>query len=117
MNEPLPARGGEGQAKSAPLENPLPTSAPSAPSVVASLAVISRQLLVKARSALQTRKRKKLNKIMAMFEKQTKITNDEVEKLLHVSDATATRYLSILQKENKIKQEGKTGQAVSYTRI
>ena len=30
---------------------------------------------------------------------KNKITNDEVEKLLHVSDATATRYLSALEKE------------------
>jgi len=46
-----------------------------------------------------------------------KITNDEVEKLLHVSDATATRYLSALEKEGKIQQVGKTGKAVEYTRI
>ena len=42
---------------------------------------------------------------------------NEVEKFLHVSDATATRYLSQLEKENKIKQVGKTGKAVSYSRI
>src|SRR3989344_2784348 len=49
--------------------------------------------------------------------KQSKITNDEVEKFLHVSDATATRYLSILEKEGRIKQNGKTGHMVSYSRI
>src|SRR3989338_7149475 len=59
-------------------------------------------------------KRKKLDRIMNLFLKQSKITNDEVEKFLHVSDATATRYLSILEKEGKIKQNGKTGHAVSY---
>ena len=42
------------------------------------------------------------------------IGDDEVEKLLHVSDATATRYLSELEKEGKIKQVGKTGKAVTY---
>jgi predicted HTH transcriptional regulator len=52
-----------------------------------------------------------------MFAKQTKISNDEVEKFLHVSDATAERYLNILEKENKIKQIGKTGKAVSYSKI
>jgi len=46
-----------------------------------------------------------------------KITNDEVEKFLHVSDATATRYLSQLEKERKIKQNGKTGRGVSYSKI
>jgi len=76
-----------------------------------------RDLLVKARNAIQFRKRKKLDNIMNLFLKQSKITNDEVEKLLHVSDATATRYLSELEKEGKIKQSGKTGKGVSYSRI
>jgi len=75
------------------------------------------ELLVKARSAIQTRKRKKLDKVMTMFVKKDKITNDEVEKLLHVSDSTATRYLSQLEKEGKIKQNGKTGKGVFYTKI
>jgi len=74
-------------------------------------------LLAKARKAIQFRKRKKLEKIMGMFLKQSSITNDAVEKLLHVSDATATRYLEQLEKEGKVKQEGKTGKSVSYSRI
>jgi len=78
---------------------------------------IARQLLISARNAIQFRKRKKLEKVMSLFLKQSKITNDEVEKFLHVSDATATRYLSILEKEGKIKQNGKTGHMVSYSRI
>ena len=75
------------------------------------------ELLNKAKLAIQFRKRKKLDKVMTMFAKQTKISNDEVEKFLHFSDATAERYLNILEKENKIKQVGKTGHAVSYTKI
>jgi predicted HTH transcriptional regulator len=75
------------------------------------------ELLSKARNAIQTRKRKKLEKIMTLFAKQTNITNNEVEKLLHISDATVTRYLTILKKENKIKQNGKTGKSVSYSKI
>ena len=75
------------------------------------------ELLAKAKNAIQFRKRKKLDKVMALFLKQSKITNDDVEKFLHISDATATRYLSQLEKENKIKQVGKTGHAVSYSRI
>lgn len=76
----------------------------------------ARELLIKARNAIQSRKRKKLNKVMTLFAKQTKITNDEIEKFLHVSDATATRYLSQLEKEGKIKQTGKTGRSVFYTK-
>ena len=75
-----------------------------------------RRLLIKAQESIQFRKGKKLNKIMSMFDTKSKITNDEVEKLLHVSDATATRYLTILKQENKIKQEGKTGKAVFYSK-
>jgi len=78
---------------------------------------LARELLVKARNMIQFRKRKKLDKIMTLFAKQTKITNDEVEKFLHVSDATATRYLSQLEKEGKIKQSGKTGKSVFYSKI
>ena len=66
---------------------------------------------------MQFRKRKKLDRVMSLFLKQSKITNDEVEKFLHVSDATATRYLSILEKEGKIKQIGKTGKAVVYIKV
>jgi len=54
---------------------------------------------------------------MLALNSKNKITNDEVEKLLHVSDATATRYLSALEKENKIKQVGKTGTGVAYSKI
>ena len=73
--------------------------------------------LTKAQLTIQEKKRKKLEKIIEALNTKGRITNDEVEKLLHVSDATATRYLSILEKEGKIKQEGRTGQSVSYSRI
>ncbi len=51
---------------------------------------------------------------MSLFLKQPQVTNDEVEKLLHISDATATRYLELLEKEGKVKQVGRTGKGVSY---
>jgi len=100
----------------------VPTPAPQPPqqaavSASASPAHASRDLLVKARATIQDRKHKKLEKIMEALTAKGKITNDEVEKLLHVSDATATRYLSALEKEGKIQQVGKTGKAVEYTRI
>lgn len=73
--------------------------------------------LAKAREAIQFRKRRKLEKIISLFLKHATITNDEVEKLLHVSDATATRYLEQLEKEGKVKQSGRTGTGVSYSRM
>jgi len=75
------------------------------------------ELLNKAKFAIQFKKRKKLDRIMNLFSTKSKITNDEVEKFLHISDATATRYLSQLEKENKIKQTGKTGHSVFYSKI
>jgi len=73
-------------------------------------------LLTKAHLVTQLRKQKKLIKVMGLFATKKSITNDDVEKLLHVSDATALRYLTQLKKENKIIQIGKTGQGVSYTK-
>ena len=78
---------------------------------------LGREVLVKAREVIQNKKRKKLDSILTLLTKQTKITNDEVEKFLHVSDATATRYLEQLEKDGKIKQSGRTGQSVSYSKI
>jgi len=51
---------------------------------------------------------------MELFAKQTEITNDEVEKHLHVSDATATQYLAELEKRGEIRQVGTTGRGVKY---
>ena len=75
-----------------------------------------KELLDKEHIAIENKRRKKLDSIMNLLAKQENITNDEVEKFLHVSNATATRYLSILKKENKIMQNGKTGKSVFYTK-
>jgi len=73
--------------------------------------------LALAQQTIQNKKRAKLDKIITLFDTKPKITNDQVEHLLHVSDATATRYLDILEKEAEIKQVGKTGRAVWYSKI
>ncbi|MDO8517979.1 MAG: DeoR family transcriptional regulator [bacterium] len=69
---------------------------------------------VKARAAIQSKKRKKLDLILEEVGKKGSISNNEVEKLLGVSDATASRYLATLQKEGKLKRLGSTGKAVRY---
>jgi len=71
-------------------------------------------LLAQAREKLQFRKRKKLDRILVEITRKGKITNDEVEKLLHISDKTAERYLLQLVKESKIKTNGKKGKAILY---
>ena len=105
-NEPLPP-------ESEPIETapePPQTAAPAQTGILHT----ARDLLTKARVSIQDRKRKKRDRIMQALATKTKITNDEVEKLLHVSDATATRYLTALEKEGRIIQVGKKGKGVLY---
>ncbi len=65
-------------------------------------------------SSQQKKKQENKEKIMDELQNKQKITNNDIEKLLNVSDATATRYLNELEKENKIEQIGKIGRAVYY---
>jgi len=53
-------------------------------------------------------------KILEFLRENEKIANNDIEKLLGVSDATATRYMNELEKERKVRQIGKTGNAVYY---
>lgn len=62
-------------------------------------------------------KNKNLEKIRGVFSRQNRVANDDIEKLLGVSDATATRYLDDLEKEGFIRQVGKTGQHVYYEKL
>jgi len=54
------------------------------------------------------------NNILAFMRENGKVANNDIEKLLGVSDATATRYMDELEKEQKVRQIGKTGNAVYY---
>ena len=56
----------------------------------------------------------KLEQLITQKTSSDKITNDEVQKLLNVSDATAERYLNELEKQGKISQIGGTGYQVYY---
>ena len=97
----------------APIFSPAPT--PAEP--VSPKPNLARQLIAKAREAIQNRKRKKIDRILDLFAKRINITNNQVADFLHISDATATRYLQILENENRIKQVGKTGKGVKYEKI
>ncbi len=61
------------------------------------------------------KKEERKQKILEFFEQKPEITNNDIEELLGVSDATATNYLDELQKEGKITQNGNTGRGVFYT--
>jgi predicted HTH transcriptional regulator len=52
--------------------------------------------------------------IIELFDSKGKITNDNVQELFRISDATATNYLQELEDEGKIKQIGETGKHVYY---
>jgi len=54
-------------------------------------------------------------KILAFVQERGKIQNNDVEKLVGVSNATAERYLDELEKEGKLTQHGTIGQGVFYT--
>lgn len=77
---------------------------------------IVQELLIKARAAIQARRQQKMEKIVAHVNEKGKIANDEVEKLLRVSDSTATRYLLTLAKDGRLKRVGSRGRAVFYAK-
>ncbi|MFA5877379.1 MAG: DUF977 family protein [Candidatus Paceibacterota bacterium] len=61
------------------------------------------------------RKTKNKEKILEYIQTHGKIQNNDVEKLVGVSNATAERYLNELEKEGKITQHGTIGKSVFYT--
>ena len=54
-------------------------------------------------------------KIVQLLKTEERVVNDDVEQLLGVSHATASRYLSELEEEGRITQEGEEGVGVFYT--
>ena len=64
---------------------------------------------------LSKRKAENKKKIKEFLQENEKIQNNDVEKLVGVSHATAERYLDELEKEGRITQHGKIGQSVFYT--
>ena len=59
-------------------------------------------------------RRRNLEKILFLTQKQSRLTNDEVQRLLSVSDAAATRYLQILESTGRLVQMGERGQQIYY---
>jgi len=112
VSEKLKSEKISGRQETAPVE-PEVESIPETPvSVADDLA-----LLIRARAKIQERKRKKMDKIMALFEAKQRITNKDIRKLLHARKRTATNYLNILEQERRIIQVGKKGRGVRYGRI
>jgi len=59
-------------------------------------------------------KHEALDRVYREVREKGTITNDEVEALLGVSDATAERYLEEIERAGGIEQVGRTGKTVSY---
>jgi hypothetical protein len=76
----------------------------------------SKENLILAQKAVKAKMMKKVYRIMDLFKRKKSIKNDDVEKFLHTSDETATRYLNILTKEGKIKRQGNP-HSPHYTKV
>lgn len=62
-------------------------------------------------------KEENLTRIRTLLAEKGRLTNDEVERLLGVSDATAERYLDELEKNGVVRQVGATGKHTYYEKI
>jgi len=78
---------------------------------------LAKKRLAFVKTTAEQGKKENLEKMREFFNKQGRVANNDVEKLLGVSDATATRYLDELEKEGFVRQVGKTGKHVYYEKI
>jgi hypothetical protein len=99
------------QSPVAPSQMPEQAEAQVEPPISAPVSSLT-GLLQKALAKIQFRKRKKLDKILELARQKGKITNDDVQKLLGTSDATATRYLAQLVREARLRRSGNTAGVV-----
>lgn len=92
-----------------PAPQPLPPTNPTA-------TITIKDRLYAALEKVQFRKRARLEKILVLAKAKRSIKNDDVEKLLRVSDSTAQRYLNQLVLEGKLKRSGPPQNAI-YERV
>lgn len=59
-------------------------------------------------------KQNRKERIITFLKEKGTITNNDVEKLLGIADATATKYLQELEREDRIEQIGTHGRFVRY---
>ena len=65
-----------------------------------------RGLLVKAQAKIQSNRQKKLDKVIELAQKKGTISNEDIQKSLHMPDRTATRYLVKLVEEGRLVRVG-----------
>ena len=86
--------------------SPTPLVPQSQPSAQQDQTGFIRALLAKAQAKIQSNKQKKLDKIILFAQKKKTIANEDVQKLLHISSATATRYLVKLVQQGRLARAG-----------
>ena len=105
--QPEPISEPKGAGITTPIE--APSGLPSEPKASeATNRSFIKNLLAKAGEKIQFNKSKKLEKIMEFVRQKGSVENADVEKLLRVSHSTASRYLSQLVEENKLRISGKS---------
>jgi hypothetical protein len=108
-NEPSVSEPVQSQSASTPASAPAPVTLsapqPQSPAQPDQTGFI-RALLVKAQAKIQSNKQKKLDKIILFAQKKKIIANEDVQKLLHVSSATATRYMVKLVQQGRLARVG-----------
>jgi len=72
--------------------------------------------LVEYNQKLQEKKEDAKAKILEMIDNQGKVSNKDVVKALNISSASVKRYLDELEAEKGIKQVGKVGRTVYYSK-
>ena len=76
------------------------------PEPISSESAAFRDIQARGRSKIQTNRQEKIDKLIEFAQKKQIIDNEEIQILLHVSSATATRYLEDLVKEGRLVSEG-----------
>jgi hypothetical protein len=88
-------------ASAQPLQAPTPVTQPNS-----SESIQFRSIQARGRTKIQTNREEKLDKLIQFAQKKQIIDNEEVQVLLHISSATATRYLEALVKQGRLVREG-----------
>jgi predicted HTH transcriptional regulator len=105
------------QSSVSPLPTPVSASAGQSDQSVQLDQKLKDELSLRRQKANQVRSQKKakhLDKIMELAKNTKSISNTDVQRLLHVSQSTATNYLAELARKGLLKRQGTRGGA-KYT--
>jgi len=81
---------------------------------IAKLTTEKQTAIGKSTQAQITAKQESKDRIITYLKENREAANNDIEKLLKVSDSSATRYLEELEEEGKIEQIGEKGRFVKY---